>query len=725
MAEQHYNPILYQSMSNGPNSASPLYSPAQGSASSLVGPPTSSGYHLGPGMYNAGMPRYPVQLNLAQKFQQHQQQQSQQQQQHQALGHLHHQQHGLPGQVHQQPGVSSPASIPASLTPQLGSATNHYQQQLHYANVSRQSATPHYRARAAAAVARSTNVSSAITITDPNNPTKSGSAGAVNGEAASGDKNAGQDSTSQPWKVLDLGGMGLKNLSKELFGYSFLTALYVNHNNLHYLLPEISRLSGLTILDASGNKLTSVPPEIGMLTNLKELLLVDNGLVTLPPEMGTLYQLEVLALEGNPLNESLKNLLQQDGTSSVITYLRENCQVPLPPPEREWIMLEDNSTAASATGADAFTVFCYNILAEKYATPQMYGYTPSWALAWEYRKELILQEVLAYSADVVCLQEIESGQYDDYFKDQMKQQADYDSVFWPKSRAKTMPEKDRRSVDGCATFFKASKFNLIDKHLVEFNHIALQRPDFRKTEDIFNRVMTKDNISVVILLEHKETKNRVVVANTHIHWDPTFKDVKLVQVAMLMDELDKLSTQWAHLPVSGSSAPQMSSASGGKLPTLICGDFNSEPDSGVYEFLTKGTVAQGHDDFGDHAYGTYTSEGLSHKMSLRSSYSQVNELPFTNFTPAFAAVIDYIYYSSNHLSVLGLLGGVEKEYMSRCVGFPNAHFPSDHVPILAEFKFRTQLALPKSAPNFGATGSGHQQPRNGHGSGGRVNGSGK
>jgi len=50
------------------------------------------------------------------------------------------------------------------------------------------------------------------------------------------------------------------------------------------------------------------------------------------------------------------------------------------------------------------------------------------------------------------------GQYEDYFKEQMKQQADYDSVFWPKSRAKTMPEKDRRIVDGCATFFKASKY---------------------------------------------------------------------------------------------------------------------------------------------------------------------------------------------------------------------------------------------------------------------------
>ncbi|OAQ31097.1 hypothetical protein K457DRAFT_72485 [Linnemannia elongata AG-77] len=607
--------------------------------------------------------------------------------------------------MRQQSGLSSPATIPAALTPQLGAGSTHYQQQIHYASVSRQSATPHYRARAAAAVARSSGLSSAITITDPNNPSK---AGAVNGEGADKTGNA-KAPNPQQWTTLDLGGMGLKNMSRELFQYAFLTALYINHNNLHLLSPEISRLTKLTILDASGNKLTSVPPEIGMLTNLKELLLVDNGLVTLPAEMGTLYQLDILALEGNPLNESLKNLLQQEGTGAVINYLRENCPVPLPPPEREWIPLEDNT---SSTNSDTFTTFCYNILAENYATPQMYGYTPSWALTWEYRKELILQEILAYSADIVCLQELEMGQYEDYFKEQMKLQADYDSVFWPKSRAKTMPEKDRRIVDGCATFFKASKFTLIDKHLVEFNHIALQRPDFRKTEDIFNRVMTKDQIAVITLLEHKDTKNKVVVVNTHVYWDPLFKDVKLVQVAMMMDELDKLSTQWAHLPVSGSNAPPSNPT--GKLPTLICGDFNSERDSGVYEFLVKGAITQGHDDFGDHAYGTYTSEGLSHKMSLRSSYSDGVELPFTNFTPTFAAEIDYIFYSSNFLSVLGLLGGVEKEYMSRCVGFPNAHFPSDHVPILAEFKFRSQVALPKGAatPNFGATGSNNNSNNN-------------
>lgn len=33
---------------------------------------------------------------------------------------------------------------------------------------------------------------------------------------------------------------------------------------------------------------------------------------------------------------------------------------------------------------------CYNVLCDKYATRQMYGYCPSWALAWEYRKKVVI-----------------------------------------------------------------------------------------------------------------------------------------------------------------------------------------------------------------------------------------------------------------------------------------------------------------------------------------------
>lgn len=51
-----------------------------------------------------------------------------------------------------------------------------------------------------------------------------------------------------------------------------------------------------------------------------------------------------------------------------------------------------------------FTVMCYNVLCDKYATRQQYGYCPTWALSWEYRKKGILDEIRRGGADVIALQ---------------------------------------------------------------------------------------------------------------------------------------------------------------------------------------------------------------------------------------------------------------------------------------------------------------------------------
>lgn len=67
-------------------------------------------------------------------------------------------------------------------------------------------------------------------------------------------------------------------------------------------------------------------------------------------------------------------------------------------------------------------------------------------------------------------------------------------------------------------------------------------------DDMLNRVMTKDNIGIAALLELKDgysnygshinmPRQQVLVSNVHIHWDPEFKDVKLIQTVMLMHEL--------------------------------------------------------------------------------------------------------------------------------------------------------------------------------------------
>ena len=134
-------------------------------------------------------------------------------------------------------------------------------------------------------------------------------------------------------------------------------------------------------------------------------------------------------------------------------------QVPMPPENRNFVDLSDGISSSSQ---ERFKVFSYNVLCEKAATPQQYGYTPSGALAWDFRKEQILQEIISQDADIVCLQEVDNENFKEFFSMKLAY-ADYKGVYWPRPRSKTMSEKDAKYVDGCATFYKGSKYILLDK----------------------------------------------------------------------------------------------------------------------------------------------------------------------------------------------------------------------------------------------------------------------
>jgi CCR4-NOT transcription complex subunit 6 len=70
--------------------------------------------------------------------------------------------------------------------------------------------------------------------------------------------------------------------------------------------------------------------------------------------------------------------------------------------------------------------------------------------------QAILDEIRHYSADIISLQEVETDQFYNFFKPELKNDG-YEGIFSPKSRAKTMSENDRKYVDGCAIFFRANK----------------------------------------------------------------------------------------------------------------------------------------------------------------------------------------------------------------------------------------------------------------------------
>ena len=66
--------------------------------------------------------------------------------------------------------------------------------------------------------------------------------------------------------------------------------------------------------------------------------------------------------------------------------------------------------------------------------------------------------------------------------------------------------------------------------------------------DIFNRVMPRDDIAVVAFLENRATGTRFIVTNVHVFWNPAFTDVKLVQVAILLEGIKTFANRWAKFP---------------------------------------------------------------------------------------------------------------------------------------------------------------------------------
>lgn len=585
-----------------------------------------------------------------------------------------------------------PSSAPASWDQNL-----HWRQQQQLAQISRENSMPHSYARCAAVtskgvslptptaadlaltLAREDIASATAAAAGPTTPGKRANTSFVEKREQREEerqRHINEDLHHQFWTTLDCSGQGFVTVSPKIMHYEFLQKLYLNHNNLREVPKCVTSLSQLRILDLSSNQLERLSPDIGVMSNLRVLLLFDNQLQTLPFELGSLFQLRMLGILGNPCAEAdtvSRKVFSDHGTRGLIEHLRDMAPVRSPPTPRKWLELnkvqDENNT---------LSMMSYNTLCDQYATPQMYGYTPSWALSWAYRSQQLAGEVLQYDLDLICLQEVNTSALDELWLPVLEPRG-YKLVFYPKTRARTMSKQsESRVVDGCATFYKSTKLKLVEKYPVEYNSKALLKDDLKRSVDIFNRVMTRDNIAIITVFEAVGSGREIIVANTHLHWDPAFRDVKLVQTALLLEETENMARKYASSPGHGNDLK--------KVPVLIAGDFNSAADSGVVHLFNHNSVPANHEDMAGHSYGLFTEEGIQHNLPLKSAYQENTQLPFTNYTPDFVEAIDYIVYSTPTFKVNALLGEVDREYAKHYVGFPNAHHPSDHIPIAAHLE---------------------------------------
>lgn len=355
----------------------------------------------------------------------------------------------------------------------------------------------------------------------------------------------------------------------------------------------------------------------------------------------------------------------------------------------------DSDGHISTTGT--FTVLSYNILSDAYATSESYSYCPSWALSWPYRRQNLLREIVGYRADIVCLQEVQSDHFEEFFGPELDKHG-YQALF--KRKTAEVFNGNINTIDGCATFFRRDRFSHVKKYEVEFNKAAQSLTDALvpsvQKKTALSRLV-KDNVALIVVLEAKfinqvidnpGKRQLVCVANTHVNVHQELKDVKLWQVHTLLKGLEKI-------------------AASANIPMLVCGDFNAIPGSAPHALLAMGKVDPMHPDLVVDPLGILRPlSKLAHQLPLVSAYSSfarmgvglgleqhrrrmdpsTNEPLFTNCTRDFIGTLDYIFYSADSLTVESLLELLDEDSLRKDTALPSPEWSSDHIALLAEFR---------------------------------------
>jgi CCR4-NOT transcription complex subunit 6 len=171
-------------------------------------------------------------------------------------------------------------------------------------------------------------------------------------------------------------------------------------------------------------------------------------------------------------------------------------------------------------------------------------------------------------------------------------------------------------------------------------------------DKLIEKVSNFNNAYIIIQLKTKHFKE-ITVCTTHITSNPKFSDIKILQSYLIAKKLEKYKR------------------------VIFCGDFNSKPDSKVYELFDNGSTE----------YPYYGKLNIKNKFTSSFKLLYGDEINITThtsnlFTRKFTETIDYIWITpdllpTNSLSIttremIDENNNQNKNFM------PNKNEPSDH-----------------------------------------------
>lgn len=377
-----------------------------------------------------------------------------------------------------------------------------------------------------------------------------------------------------------------------------------------------------------------------------------------------------------------------------------------------WYKVTNQPTAPLSANETSFSVMTYNLLAQTNLDghPELYKHCDPDILPWSYRGERILRQVIGQNCDILCFQEVQEEHLREYLAPRLKE-AGYSHIYKGKTGDK---------IEGCAIFWRKDLFNI---H--RWDSVEMRVPGCR--------VLNRDNIGLIVVLSAQENpQTKLVVATTHLLFNPKRGEVKLAQLRYLFAQIEQVA--FLGTLEKDTKTPVY-------MPIIFCGDLNSVPFCPLYNFIVQGRLsltglAHGEiagtgggsfiqsreinvgellpctmlertfierygleaissmegaldNDFIYHLLGNFIS-CYTHQKRDAAEVTSYNERPVT---------VDYIFYQQTkllkHIGTLGLMTLKELESIG---GIPNAAVGSDHLPLAARFILK---AIPSSVLQTG------------------------
>jgi len=253
------------------------------------------------------------------------------------------------------------------------------------------------------------------------------------------------------------------------------------------------------------------------------------------------------------------------------------------------------------------------------------------ALNWMTRRWRILEEIIRYDPDVVCLQEV------DHFK--MLEMAlgsiGYQGRFVPKPDSPCIYLESNNGPDGCAIFFRNDKFELLGEGSKVLEVWKVQS----------NQVILSLNLRL------RNSGKEICIATTHLkaRSGALLSTLRNEQGKDILDYLESFREE---------------------RPIIISGDFNAEPSEPVFKTLMQ-----------------------NDKTPLQSAYKMTegekeDNLQFTTWkireTGEQKHILDYIFHSPQ-LETISTLDMPTEEQIGED-RLPSLEFASDHLSLVAELQ---------------------------------------